>query len=147
MTPLEMIKTGLENEDFTLIQKAYKIMSGETVKVGSGNSQQFVTEHVEAEHIANTNMKSNGNPRFTKKIPIQLSKVNLFTDTGERGDKTTTIKTVKKKKGPSLFVDVVCKECGDSRKINKELLPVSFEDGVRDKKRPYVCDDCIARRR
>ena len=153
MTPLEMIETGIiemmkagiVSESMNKIKKGYETLARKQITIG----------REEPDFIAPTNADfSRGAPdgkRPTKKIPIKISNANMFADSGENGDKVNRPqKTPRKVVKSNIFVDVSCKECGDSFRINRALLPTSVDDAggnVKEKRKPYTCDDCLARRR
>jgi len=148
MTPFEMIRLGIATNDMKVVQKAYKLMSGEKIGIGSEceDSDSTSQRDEEPQYIAKINANLGGG--LTRKIPLQLTKRNLFTDAGERGDKGRAVeKPVRKKKVESLFIKVTCKSCQEDFTVNKQLLPVSMDDKEKTKVKAYICDDCLGKRR
>lgn len=143
MTPFEMIRLGIATNDMKVVQKAYKLMSGEKIGIGSECEDSPPQDKEEVEYIAKINANLSGG--LTRKIPLQLVKRNLFTDAGERGDKLPGgEKPARKKKVDTLFVKVTCKNCQEVFTVNKQLLPISVDDKEKLKVKAYTCDDCLA---
>lgn len=148
VTPLDLIKLGIQTNDMTQVQKAYKLMTCEQVSIGEESAAS-----VEDSYIAKSNPNFNRDKKGTtlaKKVPVKIRPGNMFVDDEDGRDKRPTPvdnRPIKKVVRPSLFIQVVCRHCGDEKTVNKQTLPISHEEGGQSKTRPYVCDECVARRR
>lgn len=158
-----MIRVGIETDDMDKVKKGYELMSGQKVvrqkstmrakeeQVYSGSSEEEDGGVVRSNfRLGQRSYDEDGNEkRLAKKVPVQINPRNFFEDKGDKGDvvQKPTRANNKKKAVSSVYVTVTCKECQDSFRVNKSILPVSVDANENKKKRPYICDDCISSRR
>lgn len=145
LTPLDLIKLGIQTNDMTQVQKAYKLMTCEQVSIGSTVPQ-------EESYIAQSNPTfgrgDRGNHTLTKKVPVKIRPGNMFVDDEDGRDKRPQKAVPLKKVAKSnIFVEVTCWSCGETKKINRQTLSISVDENEQKKGKPYKCDECIASRR
>ncbi len=152
MDPLSLIRIGIETGDMKKVQKGYELMSGKKVV---SKPQQVEEDEDEDGGVVRSNFRlghksfdEDGNEKkYTKQVQVKIAPRNSFEDKGLHGDKEAIAKTKKPAKKSNIFVQTTCVRCEESFRVDKSLLPVSFNSEGKEKKRPYVCDDCLSSRR
>ena len=147
MTPIELIKEGIMNNDMEKVAQAYSLLTGE--KVGQGEGQPATEEVSEPQvpepQVSGQKEKSKDldfsvEPRedqeaghYTKSEAIQVGE-NQFVDNGtESTDVTTPDVPRSTRRPPVKMVEVECHVCGSKEEVNAEYTAGDF----------HRCDKCV----
>lgn len=143
MTPLEQIRSGLEQKDFNLIAAGYKLMTGKVVEIGSAIESEPESQpiHVASKRgrkpkvqvVKDAVVEVQGLRRFKKDGPIQVSPPKLVTNTTDNIDKKeikankSNAAKIEKEKRP-LSKDWMKCGCGRNFNISRFTVSTNFKD-------------------
>ena len=151
MSPLQMIRKGILNNDLKGIIDGYNILSGESLSIKNKKlkKQEIISdqdivqdENIKTDIILDAEEVKNN---LGRKIGLQLhSFKNTFVDDGKfaknRFDKKYKIKKVTQRRPPAKKFDVTCNKCHKNFKVYAKYLPVKFD---KDDESSYTCNNCI----
>ena len=147
MTPLELIKEGILNDDMEQVILGYKSLTGESISRGSeeerepeeGEVQETpVQEDVREEKSKDLDFsikrsKNDSKSKYAKAEAIQSGE-NKFVDDGVEASEVTTPEVRRTTRRPPVdLLDVTCHVCGKTEQINPQLKSGEF----------YRCSRCI----
>ena len=147
MTPLELIKEGILNDDMEQVILGYKSLTGESVSRGSGEEPEpedgqvqeaSVQENVREEKSKDLDFsikrsKTDSNAKYAKAESIKVGE-NQFVDDGLEASEVKTPEVKRTTRRPPVdLIDVTCHVCGKIEQINPQLKSGEF----------YRCSRCI----
>ena len=156
-----LLKKGIEEENWSLIIEAYEELTGDSfftknpVKVEEPKVERQEPDYIvpirgkdyKPKRNISTDPNTGEEKNYGIRTPVDVKKIqavgnlwnpNEYSDVEKDKDlKIVYPKKVKhKKRPPPTMVDVVCKECGDEHRIH----------AIYDRESGYMCDKCIKNR-
>lgn len=157
MSPLELLRKGLQEGDWAPVSKGFALLTGETIEPPeSSDDRPFLLELqrlIEGRLGGSCETPDDEEPQppFQPDIRPQKNHVNLFIDDGtlHKADKAID-KKLTKGKAPSprrpkvVKVPVVCSRCNKKETVDPIFAPKKLEGNDYTS---YLCDKCLGSRR
>ena len=149
MTPLDVIKKGIANNNMEMVSKGFAQLTGEVVDPPDGEDVE--EDNVVSDEVTSSEPRAgdsfiapskSDDPQEGKKRIARMESIvvkeNQFVDDGEEaGDITTPEYTPSPRtRNPAKTVEVKCHLCGSETIVNEMLVSGDF----------YRCDNCVTRK-
>jgi len=140
MTPMELIKEGISNNDMEKIIQAYNLLTGEKIGKEEKQSEPLSEPPVSVRKEKTKDLDFSVEPRedqgsghYAKSESIQVGE-NQFVDNGTEALDVTTPKVTRSTRRPPVkMAEVKCHVCGGVEEINAQYKTGDF----------HRCDKCV----
>ena len=130
-SPLDKIRSGILNNDMTLVSEGFENLTGESLSGVDKSSDP------QEDFIAPTKSKSQGKTRLARTEPIQAGENQFLDDGGEsKNIETPEIKLTERNRPKASLIDVQCHICSKTDRIPESLMRG---------REFYRCDKCSSR--